>query len=115
MAADTFVHWGKNRPTRAQLRMVLEDYVRDLGTVKWDKDRFYVTIPGNTSWPFVRLLADTSKAKASVETSRERWFEVYVDSKSIDIITRQMDALTNNIATGFATLAAQYWEGVLEE
>lgn len=116
MAADTFVYWkNKKKPTRKELTVVLEDYMRGLGKVRWDRDRFFVDIPGKVSWPFARILPDTNKAKAMAEDPMERWFEVYVGKDNIDIITRQMDELTNNIATGFAKLCARYWEGELEE
>jgi len=115
MALDRFVYWKEDKiPTRDQIQLALEDYVRDLATeVKWDKDRFFVTLPGTCSHPLARL-SDWSGVRAMAEEKRERWFEVYVAKDSIDVMTRQMDEVTNNIAEGFAKLCARWWEGKFE-
>ncbi len=47
--------------------------------------------------------------------TRERWFEVFADSEQFDVITREMDEITNAIANGFAQLAARLWDGKVED
>ena len=115
MPLDRFVYWKKEIPTKGQIQFALEDYVRDLAIeVKWDRDRFFVTLPGTCTHPLARL-SDWSGVRAMAEEKRERWFEVYVAEDNIDVMTRQMDEVTDNIAEGFAKLCARFWEGKLEE
>jgi hypothetical protein len=64
------------------------------------------------------MTQDTPQARASHELAREareRWFEVWVGQDCIDVITRMMDEVTNNIAQGFAKLCARWWEGEIED
>lgn len=125
MACDRFVYWvrddvNEKTPTREQIQLVLEDYVRGLAvSVEWNADqrRFYVLLPGMGSMPLARvsdwpLMAGMNKEQQETE----RWFEVYVeDGDNIDVITRRADEITNNIASGFAKLCARFWRGRLEE
>lgn len=113
MAHDRFVYWRKERPTREQLQMVLEDYVLRLGVVEWETDRFFVTLPGKCRHPLTRV-TDRRAVEAMNEGPRERWFEVYVGEDHIDVITRLMDQVTEDIARGFAVVVARFWDGKLE-
>lgn len=117
MALDRFVYFRKGvQPTREQLQWALEDYVRDLALeVTWHGDRFMVLLPGKCSHPATRLIESEMLRNAFLqERDTERWFEVYVDTDNVDVITRRGDWITNAIATEFARLCAQFWHGDLE-
>ena len=117
MALDRFVYWkSTTRPTREQIQFALEDYVRDLATeVKWEHDRFYVVLPGMGSHPAARITeSETLRLAAAEDRKNERWFEVYLGDDNIDVITRHSDWITNAIATEFARICAQFWQGELE-
>jgi len=36
---------------------------------------------------------------------------VYLHEDAIDVITREADEFTNNVAKGFAALCHRYWQG----
>lgn len=125
MASDTFVYWRTERPTHDEVLLCLEDYVRGIavGVVRWDGQRFSVTFPGAPSFPFARVGPATDAQRAAERerarerepdgTLRGRWFEVYTSDDYIDVITRQQDEITMNIAHGFAELCARAWNGEL--
>lgn len=120
MACDRFVYWKtKDKPSREQIQLVLEDYVRDLAkSVEWDEkgSRFFVALPGMCSNPAARVTeSDTIRGMAAEDRMNERWFEVYVGDDNIDVITRHGDWITNAIATEFARICAQFWNGKLEK
>ena len=113
MARDLFVYWDKVIPLKEDIENLLNEYTRGLGEVRWlePKKRWFVDLPGRPSYPLQRI----------EQVQRKRWFEVYVgheltnDGPCIDVITREMDEITNNIARGFAVIAARVWEGRLGE
>jgi hypothetical protein len=117
MAFDRFVYWRRGqRPTLEQVQFALEDYVRDLATeVRWDQDRFLVTLPGMGSHPAARIAdSETLRLAATEDRKNERWFEVCIGADNLDVITRRGDWITNAIATEFARICAQFWQGDLE-
>jgi len=118
MALDRFVYWKSQRPTIEEIQRCLEDYVAGLAVSveRWQDDRFGVTLPGYLSFPLTWTGLATDAQRAAVrELQRSRWFEVYVGSDHIDVITRQMDEITNNVARGFAELMARGWDGDFKE
>lgn len=121
MARDVFVYFKKGKkPSRAELQTVLEDYTAGLAReVRWQSDRFIVTLPGTVRNPLVRVLPKNTPharaAQAEVSEATERWFEVWIGTDCVDIITRMMDEVTNSIAYGFAKLCARWWSGEIEE
>lgn len=117
MSFDRFVYWRQGvQPTREQLQWALEDYVRDLATeVTWNGDRFMVLLPGRCSNPAARVVeSELLRSIAQEESEHERWFEVHVGTDNVDVITRRGDWITNAIATEFAKICAQFWQGELE-
>jgi len=115
MAWDRFIHKCQKKPTKRVLRIAAEDYLGDLlQEIRWMGDRWIVTIKGERSHPFKRLV-DPKILFLDQEPKDGRWFEIWVKGKTVDIITRRQDELTNNIASGFARLVARFWEGKLEE
>jgi hypothetical protein len=116
MAHDRFIHFkGPTRPTREDLGVALEDYLRGVATeVRWDRDRYFITLAGSGSSPFERL--GERRFAAWREPGYEgRFFEVWWREGVVDVITRQQDPLTEIVADGFATLAARFWKGERED
>lgn len=114
MSLDNFVYFDKNVPTRKDINLILHDYLHQCADISYNKNTFYAVIPGRPKNPFERI------AKLSPHPYAERWFEVYIGSlkdnpPKIDILTRQADELTSNIAVGFARLMARYYQGKLDE
>src|SRR6266545_1329742 len=111
MALDRFVYWRDVRPTTTEIHVVLEDYVAGLATeiqteVQLDHDRVFVTLPGVPSFPLARCGPTTESARTEAReraveddgSQRRRWFEVFLGVDYVDVITRQMDPITNDIA-----------------
>jgi hypothetical protein len=113
MANDRFVRWGKTRPSRIQLRAMLEGYVGGSGSVTQEGERLFASLPGKPSSPF-RGLEGFDNIVASQTQREERFFEVFVDKKYADVITRQTDPLTNAVADGFASLICRFFNGEMK-
>lgn len=108
MALDRFVYWQNKKPSDDELKWALEDYLSSVGEIDYKKpDWWIITLPGVSCSPFRRI------AEISFYES-ERWFEIFIQDDNIDVLTRQADEFTNNVAQGFAELCARYWEGRLE-
>jgi len=122
MAQDRFVYWKEERPTRKELKGVLEDFLGGMAVgIKYgtfesgaskDKDLEFwsILLVGKPSFPFKRLPGFGKGSFGGQEMHTERWFEVVVAPDSIDVITRMSDELTSVIANGFAELCARYWQ-----
>lgn len=110
MSLDRIVCWQEKKPTKQILGDTLEDYIGEAGKVEWIDDRWYCTFPGKPSSPFRRMLPQTQ----IFLRNDERWFEVFINSESVDIITRSADEFTNVVAKGFAELLVRFWEARLE-
>jgi hypothetical protein len=122
MANDTFVYFKRGRnPTQEEIGLVLDDYTLHLATSppRWEKDRFFVDLHGTCRHPFARVLPpeDAHLWKQFEEEPRPRWIEVWIgdEGKTIDVMTRNSDAVTNDIARGFAARIAMYWDGDVED
>lgn len=103
MARDCFVYWDATQsvPTREELQQALEKYGDGIAEPRWDvrASRFFIHLPG-----FAKR----------VDEMKERYFEVHIGDKNIDVITREMDPITNAIAFGFAQQVSYKWKGRLE-
>ena len=92
--------------------MLLEDYLGEVATVSLNEDWFTITLPGKPSYALKRL----ARNDMDMDMPEERWFEVCcIHKAAIDVITRQADEFTNNIAKGFAELVARWFKGDLDE
>lgn len=116
MGIDRFVYFKRGKtPKMSLVKRTLEDYLSGAATkVYTDGYRVYAVLHGKPSFPF-RRIRGMKKYAASSEAYDERWFEVYVDKKYVDVITRMTDEYTNQVAEGFAALCARYWEGRRDE
>lgn len=117
MAQDRFVRWKKDgpRPSREQVKLVCEDYFRGIGTVEWDETggRFMIEIIGRISHPMNRISVIYKRPEP--EPGFEgRWMEVCLSKTSLDVITREQDAITSAIAMGLAKVFVDFWKGELE-
>lgn len=97
-------------PSREALGKVLKNYVSDVGKVRWDKDRFFVILPGKPKFPFQHIYPRPRGCYHN-----ERWFEVWLGKRCVDVITRQTDDFTNVVAAGYADIVARFWDGKREE
>jgi hypothetical protein len=114
MALDRFVHWHdlRNRPTRAEVRQVITNYLGGVGQIRWrdDQDRFYIELPGKPTHPLVGI-----DPLVKMYEQPDRWIEVYVSfGEPMDIITRDMDPFTNAIAADLANIFIRQWSGRVE-
>ena len=109
MALDRFVCFKKSsRPTKAKLQLVVEDYFRGIATeIRWDQDRWLVTMPGPSIHPLDRV----EPALPLRYDGGPRYIEVWYSDGTLDVITRQADELTNVIAAGLAEVCRRYWKG----
>lgn len=115
VALDRIIHFeeeGRTPPSKEDIRKALEDYLGGYlkEPLKWSEDRWMATLQGNGSFPFRRLVGATRDV-SQMMASRPRWIEVVVDPKYIDVLTREMDEATDNLAEGFANLVARFWQG----
>lgn len=113
MGIDRFVNWKKKGPSLEKVKVVLRDYLGSGCTISSNGPRIFAVLQGKPSYPFKSIPAYKKYTEAS-ELHDERWIEVYVTKKNIDVITRQADEFTNVVAEGFAVLAARFWEGERE-
>jgi hypothetical protein len=116
MGRDIIVRWPKGvaGPDLHETGNELEAYLaNNMGRVSLGDGQ--PGAEGSTRW-----LADLHgrpevRAGLKPEDMHEcRWFEVYVGPDYIDIITREMDDVTNAIAEGFAARCARKWKGKVE-
>lgn len=110
MAADRFVYFHRDKPTRDNVEHVLEDFVSDAGCVRWSAERFYVDLPGKHRWALRRIFPESVRARAEQEQENDgRQLEVYLHTDddgaivSIDVMTRLQDQFVNAIADGIVT------------
>lgn len=117
MAADRFVRFGEEHPTRGEVEFLLRDLLGDAALgVEWDRDRFYVSLHGELSFPFARLAPEAPNPHADDE-GRGRWIEVWLgdDGGTIDVMTRGMDEYTHAVADRVTDVLARWWGGEVED
>lgn len=118
MALDRFVNFGADSAPRRRddIEALLVDYFDAAATsVSWERDRFFVHLVGKTS-PALARQHDVPDWYRYVEPERAtRWIEVWLGEDCIDVMTRNQDELTNDLAAGLARLIARFWRGKLEE
>jgi hypothetical protein len=94
MASDRFITWLEKRPTRKTLEAHLSEFLGTGFDLKWDGDRWFVSIPGSPH-PTVKWGRDVRPSPYR----EERFIEV-IPNKELDVLTRQADPLVNSIADG---------------
>lgn len=126
MAWDRYITKCPVWPLPIAIRAELEEYLDGSGITFFDDTSehetgatFIVTIPGH---PSSQILRDPITAKPvdphaymGKGERATRGFEVLLHCPGfIAVVTRQMDELTNNIATGFAKRLARKFSGELD-
>lgn len=115
MSLDRLVYFDDEAPTKKQIGEVLTDFLGELATsVEWKTDRWYATLVGKQSHMFQRQSERVAR-RAEYDRGRERWIEVWLKGKTMDVMTRQADDATNALAAEFAARCARYWNGRLED
>src|SRR5437667_6692563 len=103
MARDMIVNF-QVMPHMDAIKDSLDGYLSDVGTEsKWSRNRWFVTLPGKPESMRHRPAAH-----------EERWFEVFIGTDSVDVITREADEFTNVVAEGFAKRIARMLDGKME-
>ena len=109
MACDRFVYWNERKPTREQINELLWDF---LGTfclsIEWNSDRYIATLRGPATRMFKRQ--GTNRGHRP-----DRFMEIWLSKKSMDVITREADDATNALADEFARRCAKFYEATYEE
>lgn len=100
MSRNRFI-WmdGKDVPPIESIATEVHEYLGDLGKLEWTNGLCIFNLPGE----FTKF-GETSP----------RWVELFSSTKSIIVMTREMDGPTNDIADGIARLLARKYKGRLE-
>jgi hypothetical protein len=97
MGLDRVVRYDKPLPKKV-VEQVVRDYFGGLPKdLHWEDDRWYVDLPGPTS-----AALRSVHPGLPPDEGRPRWIEVWRDSKTIYVMTRDMDEATNALAEGLA-------------
>ncbi len=114
MSLDRFIKFDGDYPTRDEIESVLRNFFGTAGEVKWSGDRFFVTLPGKTTFPYAGIEPFAGKVDVEHRTGRERWIEI-CPGNPMDVITRRQDPFTNALAEGLAKTFARFWEGKIDD
>jgi hypothetical protein len=125
MARDHIVYLPSDKgPTKGQLGRLIKDYLGGIMTsLRWGGQRWTAVLVGPKSWMYRRSFDPSCKyqrLEAAAHESegwyqQERWIEVWLGDDCIDVITRQQDELTNDIASRLAWRIALLYKGTLEK
>jgi hypothetical protein len=95
MANDRFVTLLEKTVKKEKIEQVLIEFLGTGFPLKWDKDRWFIDVPGTPSHKFGTL---------ENIYREQRFIEVVPSQKSrirdVDILTRQADPLVSSIADG---------------
>jgi hypothetical protein len=109
MARDVFVYFApEHKPSVEGVGNELRQYFGNLAkliSLAEDQPRWLVDLPGRP---------EGRPGLTAQDLYDSRWVEVFVGGDYIDVITRDMDEITNAIARGFAERCARKWKGRLE-
>ena len=118
MATDRFIITCTGELDIESVFEMLEDYLGDALVEKtWlSHQRVVAQIAGKLSWPLRRQAhaSETHRFFWAEQQHRVRAIEVVVVVGVIDVMTRQMDAFTMDLASGFARRCARFFNGELE-
>lgn len=119
MALDRFIYWQVLLPKVVEVDQIITDYFGG-GTIATsiqkespppghDLFTWYITISGTKSQALRRQHA-ADPAALEERSEGERWIEViFSPTKYLDVLTRQMDEVTNAIADGLRDVFLRYF------
>lgn len=112
MGTDRFIYVD-TPPDRKQVEDVIIKSLDGLiESLEWDKPTYFVVIRGRAHLTDDKFLKKIGPAE-NEEELRERWVEVYIDPKYIDVITRMADEATSGLATALAYELVRKFNGQL--
>lgn len=123
MAADRFVYWSDTVPTKEQVWAVIKGY---FGEADYDfrYPRSAISLPGHVSSPFRGIDPSRDAAFDMMHLPGEkRRIEVFFHEAEpgnpnvpacLDVITRNADRFTNDVADGLARVLCEAFDGTLE-
>jgi len=119
MSRDVIIDWRKEKqPSRAALDLIVRGYFGESAkTIEWLQDRWYVTLHGRLSFPFLHVGPATPTQRAywadPMVLGTARTIEVWPskDGKVLYVMTRLVDPLTRDLADAFASLVATAFDG----
>jgi hypothetical protein len=101
MALDRFIYFDEYQPKRRRVEPIVKAFFGEWpGKIEWNSDRFFIDIPGTPANSMHR---------------QERFIEVWIGEKAIDVMTRQADYLVNSIARGLTCYIAGALGGNVED
>lgn len=117
MAADRFVYFRKQVPSREHLQKILENYFGGCGNITEDKPNWWkIVLPGKTTSPFDGI---PDGLRHPTFGNDGRWIEVIFQpgkrGASVDVLTRAQDEFTHAIALGLARALARFYRGEFDE
>ena len=104
MALDRFIYWNSQKPTFDEILNTARCYIGELGKVEVLSGVIFISL-GSSSTTFM----------PDAVTREERWIEVHWNPKHVDVLTRNQDEFTNDLAASFARRLAAHWNGNLDK
>jgi len=103
MSSDRFITWLEKKPTRKVIKENLAEFLGMGFGLKWDRDRWFVSIPGAPFCEVYRRGRIVELIPRDIYR-QERFIEVIPMRRSclgnLDVLTRQADPLVSAIADG---------------
>ena len=109
MATDRIIQFSEQLPNRDDISRFLTNYVGESGSLEWVGCVAILSLQGSLSRPF------TLDDRETEQDDRERWIEVWIHDEVINVLTREMDSFTVDIANGIARRIAGLWCGNLSQ
>ncbi len=97
MSIDRFLYFKDTKPTKEEIEKEITDYFSGMTKPRRDSDRWII------------FLDSRLKEHDSPGCQRDRWIEVWLTTRNIDVLTRRQDELTNVLADGLAKRFIRRW------
>jgi hypothetical protein len=116
MSLDRFIHFNEKQPTQEEVKILIRSFLGEWPSeIEWATSRFFITVPGKPGTISVPGELDARDNSKHSFYREERWIEVWIGEKNIDVLTREQDPLVCAIATGLAKFLAHRLRGQLEK
>ncbi len=97
LSIDRFLYFKDTKPTKEEIEKEITDYFSGMTKPRRDSDRWII------------FLDSRLKEHDSPGCQRDRWIEVWLTTRNIDVLTRRQDELTNVLADGLAKRFIRRW------